>query len=201
MLSEIDRQTIMAQGAGDGWAEDIRYKLHAGLLQICNFSGISANGRLCLDVGCATANFCGVWQGKGGQYYGLDFRSDEVKIARTLHPDVEIFESEFLSWTPTQQFDFVFLSGIAWVNFQKLEKHDYLRLLLAKAREIADVGVAFNFRTGCGDRALSSYKSSDVVRICEEVASGWSVKTGRIGTLTSCEGGYLFAKPSYRFWR
>lgn len=199
-LSERDTRAIFRQENPDGWTRWQEKYLYQGLLKICSLAGVSPRKKSCLDVGCGTGKFSRLWNAAGGGgYTGLDINESVIQLARTNNQAARFQQGEFLATQGIGQYDFVFLSGVAWIRTEDIGRNEYLEALLRKARSIAKIGVAFNYQTGRSGGDLSSYEMQEVREISRKVASGWTVKTNKLfWGLTSDAAGYIYKKP---FWK
>src|SRR5205823_10108864 len=69
---------------------------------------IDVRQKACLEVGCATGEFCELVRSKGARVVGLDLASEAIAQARLRYPLIEFREGDLAALQSDEQMDLIF---------------------------------------------------------------------------------------------
>lgn len=104
------------------------------------------DNRSILDLGCGFADLYDylIERGWRGKYTGYDIVPKLIEVAKQRHPKLDLQVKDILTDPVTENFDYVFASGVFNAKLSG-DNESYIRDMLARMFEIADVGVAVDF--------------------------------------------------------
>ena len=99
-----------------------------------------------LDLGCGFADLYDylVESGWHGKYTGYDIVPKLIEVAKERHPELDLQVRDILTDPFTENFDYVFASGVFNARISE-NNESYLGDMLAKMVEVANIGVAVDF--------------------------------------------------------
>lgn len=158
----------------DGWGDKDKYGNFKLLIDIVQYTGIPIKSASVLDVGCGTGDFYEYLKHRGSKdYVGLDIYGMSVEYARMKYPEGQFITGDFLEYTFSQTFDYVFCSG-ALAAVLSTNNYQMMGAFIAKMWPLAKIGVAFNFLTRETaterDRELFLYDLESVLELVKKNA-------------------------------
>jgi SAM-dependent methyltransferase len=92
------------------WWDDQQATSTSGLEYVRRASGLSANRRRALDVGCGSGRLTASLTAAGYQVVGIDVSPGMLALARGRYPGTHFIRADICTWSPPEQYDLV----VAW---------------------------------------------------------------------------------------
>ena len=139
------------------------------------------NNKSILDVGCGFADYYTYLKEKDFdiEYKGIDISDEIVSLAKENKKNLDIEVVDILNEKLLQSFDFVFGSGIHYINSGN--NYDRMESLLINMFEVANIGIATNFIRSNTDYKFGehvfTYELDKVIKICDKITPYWQLRT------------------------
>jgi SAM-dependent methyltransferase len=153
-----------------GWSkgrQEIRFHVLTSIGDVDNKS--------ILDLGCGFADLYDFLNKRGwqGKYTGLDIVPKLVEVARERHPGLDIRVLDILEKDIDEKFDYIFASGIFNAKLSGENNKLYIKKMMKRMFEMADIGVSVDFMSSYVDyrRGETYHTEPEVIfKMCKKLS-------------------------------
>lgn len=183
-----------------GWCSNrTQEKRFEVLLEIEHLIPLRVAEARILDVGCGLGHlYRYLMRQKGGcvDYLGIDINPRAIAQAQKLNPGVKFRRCDILR-EEVEKFNLVFASGA--MTFRVKDNEEFMRAMIERMYDLADVGVAFNFLNN-KDYLLGvylyRYDEAEIMNFCQERFGAEAMVCLRSDYLFDDSTIYIVRKPS-----
>jgi len=136
----------------------IRFKV---LCEIANLDNASL-----LDVGSGLSDLYFYLKNRQNNditYTGIEISNNHVIEAKKKYPEIEIINSDFIEYEFNKTYDYIVSSGA--FNIEMPDHDDYLKTVINKMYQLANLGVAFNLPSSYSNLAREDYQFEPGIKI------------------------------------
>jgi ubiquinone/menaquinone biosynthesis C-methylase UbiE len=122
------------------WESDYTQRMRFNVFtEIAPLEGMSV-----LDVGCGKADYYDYFLRNNidVEYFGVDCSAEMIRIAKKLHPEINVFYRDFFNEAHYPEIDYAFASGVA--NVTTPDNKNYMESMIRKMYSLARKGVGVN---------------------------------------------------------